>query len=262
MRSSVKSLAALLVLLSASLVACKGGIKEDPILRLSADEALQKGKELMEREKFTQAAQYLDHAFEVAPNSKTGRDALLLSADAYYLNGGTSNFVKAEAKYRDFLNRFPTSERSDYVQMQIANCLAEQMLKPDRDQTATLKALTAFEGVLQLYPGSTYIEEVETRIVEIRQALAEHEYKVGRYNFRRRLYTAAAWRLEGLTQDYPDYQEMDKVLFMLGRAFGRGGRPEKAAEIFEQLSAEYPESPFLKKVPDIQKYKKRERKRT
>ena len=260
MRTSTTRWVAMLSLAVFALVSCKGGgINNDPILRLSADEALDQGKELMEREKFVQATQYLDHAFEVAPNSATGREALLLTADAYFLAGGTANFVKAESKYRDFLNRFPTSDRADYVQMQIANCLAEQMLRPDRDQTATLKALTAFEGVLQLYPTSTYAEEVEARIVEIRQALAEHEYRVGRYNYRRRLYTAATWRLEGITEDYPDFQEMDKVLFILGMAFGKGGRPDRAEEIFERLRSEYPESRFIKKIPDTSKFKRRAR---
>jgi len=243
-------------------VSCKGGIKEDPVLRLSADEALTKGKELINREKYREATQYLDHAFEVAPNSATGREALLLSADSYFLAGGTTNFVKAEAKYRDFLNRFPTSDRSDYVQMQIAHCLAEQMLKPDRDQTATLKALTAFEGVLQLYPTSNYIEDVQAQIIEIRNTLAEHEYKVGRYNYRRRLYTAAVSRLEGLVEDYPGFEEMDKVLFMLGMVYGKGRRPEDAIKTFEQLRSEYPDSRFIKKIPDTQKFKRKEKKQS
>lgn len=260
MRISVLKLCATMGLLAVAMVSCKGGgIKQDPILRLSAEEALDKGKELIEREKFVQATQYLDHAFEVAPNSATGREALLLSADAYFLAGGTSNYVKAESKYRDFLNRFPTSNRADYVQMQIANCLAEQMLRPDRDQTATLKALTAFEGVLQLYPTSSYAEDVQTRIIEIRQALAEHEYRVGRYNYRRRLYTAASWRLEGITEDFSDFQEMDKVLYILGMALGKGGRPDRAIEVFDRLRSEYPESRYLKKIPDTSKFKKRVR---
>jgi len=262
MRTSRIALSSLLALLALGFAACKGGggLKQDPILRLSAEEALTQGKALMEQEKFRQATQYLDHAFEVAPNSTTGREALLLSADSYFMDGGTANFVKAEAKYRDFLNRFPTSDRADYVQMQIASCLAEQMLKPDRDQTATLKALTAFEGVLQLYPTSSYVEEVENQIVEIRQSLAEHEYKVGRYNFRRRLYTAATWRLEDLTEEYPDYREMDKVLYMLAMSFGRGGSPEDAIRVFEQLRSEYPYSPYVKKIPDIEKFKRKEKK--
>lgn len=235
-------------------VACKGGgIKEDPILRLSAEEALVQGKDLMENKKYNQAAQYFDHAFEVAPNSATGREALLLAADSYFLNKGTANSVKAEAKYRDYLNRFPTSDRSDYVQLRIASCLAEQMGKPDRDQSATLKALTAFESVQQLYPTSSHAAEVEAKIVEIRQRLAEHEYRVGKYNYRRRLYTAATWRLGLIVEDYPDFQEMDKVLFTLGMSFHKGKNQEKAAETFGQLRTEYPESPFIKKIPKEKK---------
>jgi outer membrane protein assembly factor BamD len=262
MKTSTTMMSAMLILVALTFMACKGGVKQDPVLRLSADEALTQGKELMDREKYTQAADFLDHAFEVAPNSAIGREALLLSADAYYLNGGTASYVKAESKYRDFLNRFPTSDRSDYVQMQIANCLAEQMLKPDRDQTATLKALTAFQGVLQLYPTSTYVEEVQNRIVEIRQALAEHEYKVGRYNYRRRLYTAAAWRLEDLKEEFPDFEEMDKVLFILGMSLGKGGRPEEAIETFEELTTEYPDSPYVKKLPNTEKFKRKEKKQS
>ena len=254
------SLAALLVLVALVSVACKGGVKEDPILRLSAEEAFEKGKDLMARGKFTQANQYLDHAFEVAPNSTIGREALLLSADSYFLNGGTANFVKAEAKYRDFLNRFPTSDRSDYVQLQIANCLAEQMLRPDRDQSATIKALTAFEGVLQLYPTSNHVEQVKARIVEIRQRLGEHEYKVGHYNFRRRLYTSAIWRLEGIVEEFPDFEDMDKVYFFLGMSQRKSRRAEDASATFERLRTEYPDSRFVRKIP--QKNLKEKKKQT
>jgi outer membrane protein assembly factor BamD len=250
MNSIVKRAWILLLLVVALTAGCKGGgVKQDPILRLSAEEALAEGKALTEKKKYTQASRFFDHAFEVAPNSATGREALLLAADAYYLDRGTANYVKAEAKYRDYLNRFPTSDRSDYVQLQIANCLAEQMRKPDRDQSATIKALTAFESVQQLYPTSDYAAEVESKIVEIRQNLAEHEYRVGRYNYRRRLYTAATWRLEGILEDFPEFNDMDKVLYLLGMSYYKGRNAAKSAEIFDQLRSEHPESKLIGKIP-------------
>lgn len=68
---------ALLVLVAVLGSACRSGQKVDPILRLSAEESLAEGKRLMQEEKYAKARPYLSHAFEVAPNSPQGREALL-----------------------------------------------------------------------------------------------------------------------------------------------------------------------------------------
>ncbi len=231
---------------------CKsGGGSEDPILRMSAEEALEQGKSLVERGKYRQSVEYLEHAFEVAPNSVTGREALLLAADSLFLDGGTANFIKAEAKYRDFQNRFPTSERADYVQLQIARCLTEQVLKPDRDQTATRKALLAYDDLIRVYPTSELSAEAEQGIFDLRQRLAAHEYIVGRYNFKRRLYGAAESRFATMLEDYPDYAESDRVLFMLGRSQAKQKHVADAEQTFNRLQEEHPESPYARKIPKL-----------
>ena len=73
-----RRLAALLVvsLLASLAVACKSNIQNDPILRLSAAESLEEGKKLFAREKYERARPYFSHAFEVEPNSSSGREAL------------------------------------------------------------------------------------------------------------------------------------------------------------------------------------------
>ena len=52
--------------------ACGGDGRQSPILVLSVDESLAKGKELLEAKKFFQAREYLTHAFEIEPNSVSG----------------------------------------------------------------------------------------------------------------------------------------------------------------------------------------------
>jgi len=59
--------------------------------------------------------------------------------------------------------------------------------------------------------------------------------------------------LEGIVENFPDYEEMDKALYMLGMANHKGKRPEDAVEIFEQLRTEYPESSYIKKIPKEKK---------
>ncbi len=226
-----------------------GGVAEDPILRLSSEEAFNIGKKLMEEKKYDQAREHFAHAFQTAPNSEFGRDALLLQADAYFLWGGETNLIRAENKYRDFNNRYPTSDRATYVQYQIAKTLAERRRKPDRDQTETAKAIEAFEELLALYPTSEYSAEAEAGIEELRMSLAEHEYLVARYQFRRGLMGASVNRLTGLLDEYPTYPQRDQALCYLGLSYHGLRQNEKAAETFAQLRDEYPDSKHCKKTP-------------
>lgn len=243
---------ALAAALSALAAGCKSGLGDDPILRLAADEALTEGKQHMADEKYARARRYLSHAFEVEPNSLAGREALLLLADSYYLDGGAVNFVQAEAKYRDFLNRFPTSDQSSYAQFQAANSLAGRMEKADRDQSSTEAALAAYEELIRLYPTSEYVAEARNRIDEVLDRLAEHEFVIGFFYFRRGLQVAAIDRFEELLDSYPAYDERDKALYYLVLACQRSLDPsqnEKVPGTVEQLRELHPDSPYIDKLP-------------
>lgn len=231
--------------------ACKGGPREDPLLALSASESLAEGKRLMELEKYVRARPYLIHAFEVEPNSVTGREALLLAADTFYLEGGRTNYVQAESRYRDFLNRFPTSERAAYAQFQVANSLAQRMERPDRDQTTTRDALAAFEELLRLYPTSEYAAQAREQIRQVRDNLAEHEYVVGRFYLRYGIPVASVKRLEYLMDNFPDYGEKDKALFFLAEAYRAAKRFEDSEAAYNRLRRQFPDSPYLEEVPDL-----------
>ncbi len=219
------------------------------MLAMSAEEALAEGKRLMEDGKYGRAQEFLTHAFEVEPNSASGREGLLLAADALYLDGGQSNFIKAESKYRDFLNRFPTSDKAAYVQFQMANCLIKRMRKPDRDQSVSLQALAAYEEVLQLYPDSEYASQAREQIALVRENLAEHEFVVGRFNYRFRLYDAAVARFRTVLDEYPDTSAREATLYHLGLALLKLEKPAEAAETFESLRADYPSSGYVDKIP-------------
>lgn len=241
--------ACLVLALCAPAVGCHSTPKEDPILELSSEEAFEEGQRLVEEKKYQRAQEYFGHAFQVAPNTPTGREALLLQAETLYLIGGEDNYIKAEAKYRDFLNRFPTSDRADYAQYQLARSLEARMRKPDRDQSATRQAQEAYAQLLQLYPTSEHVEEAQEGIERTRHSLAEHEFLVGRYQLRRGLADAAVARFEGLLEEYPRYPETAKVLHHLGRAYLELDDEEKARAAFERLQDEYPQSEWARDVP-------------
>lgn len=231
-----------LALLSSLVVGCSGRVKQDPMLMLSSAEALAEGKALLRKAKHKQARDYFVHAFEAEPNSVTGREALLLAADTYFAQAGTANLILAEAKYRDFQNRFPTSDRADYVQLQIANSLAGRSERSDRDQSTTRDAAAAYLELIRLYPTSEYVEEAEELYAVVLGKMADHEWEVGKFYIRFGLPRAAAARFEFLLDNYPDYPQRDQVLYHLGLSYARMLNTDRAGEIFSQLLEEYPES--------------------
>lgn len=246
--AAVCALGCLLACLCAA--GCKSTPKQDPVLKLSAEEALAQGKELLAQKKYSRARPLFTHAFEVEPNSRVGREGLLLAADTFYLEGGSANAIQAEAKYRDFLNRFPTSEQAPYVQFQIANSLAKRMEKPDRDQTATRKALDAYQELLHLYPTSEYAARAQEQIEVVKGNLAEHEFMIGYFYLRYGAPLSAIQRFDYLLATYPKYPEKDKVIYNLGVAYQRMQKPEEARKAFDRLRTEFPNSPLVREIKD------------
>lgn len=244
-------LLALLALLPLMIAGCKGTAPEDPILQLSAEESLAQGKDLLAKEKYERARPYFTHAFEVEPNSAIGRESLLLAADTYYLQGGNTNYVQAEAKYRDFLNRFPTSAQAAYVQFQIANSLSKRMEKPDRDQNVTRKSMEAYQELIRLYPTSEYAAQAQEQMNAVLDNLAEHEFTIGTFYLRYGAPRAGVERFQSLLANYPNYKSRDKAMYNLGVAYERSRRHDEARKTFERLRTEFPESPFIQEIPEI-----------
>ena len=248
-KAPVTALCTVLALLAGLLLAgCHGKARQDPILQLSAEESLTQGKNWLAKEKYARARPYFTHAYEVEPNSATGREALLLAADTYYLEGGSTNFIQAEAKYRDYLNRFPTSDQAPYVQFQIANSLAKRMERPDRDQAVTRKAFEAYQDLIRLYPTSEYAAQAQEQVEVVRTNLAEHEFMVGQFYMRYGSPRAAADRFELLLKTYPRYAARDKVMYYLGLAYALNSNPEESQKAFDRLKKEYPQSPYVAEI--------------
>ncbi len=240
----------LLLLALAVGVGCSSGFKDDPILVLSSAEALEEGKKLMEAGKYRLARDYLIHSFEIEPNSVGGREALLLAAEAYFLQGGADNYIRAESRYRDFQTRFPTSQRASYVQFQIANCLSRRVAKPDRDQSSTLKALQEYQTLIELYPTSQHVQQATEEMQALRQLLAKHEFQIGRFYFRYGNLNGAKLRLQYVLDNYPEFERRDQALYLLGMTFRRSKQDDESTSTFEQLVREYPDSQYVKQIPD------------
>ncbi len=251
MRLSRSIAAAALVLFT--FAACHHGQQKRPVVdpelaKLTKEQAFQKGEEQYARRKYPKARTYFSYVFENFPNDPLGRRALLRVADAYFAQGDAVNLVEAQYKYRDFINRYPGSDRADYAMLQVAMVSYKQMDRPDRDQTKTQEALEKFNEMLRAYPRSPLKAEAEARRQDVLDRLAKHEHVVARFYIKRKAYGAAMTRLDTIVDRYPNYKDKDAVFFDLGTCLVSVGRKAEARLYFERVLSEFPKSEYAQRA--------------
>ena len=226
----------------------KRPVVDPELAKLTKEQAFQKGEEQYAKKKYPKARTYFSYVFENFPNDPLGRRALLRVADSYFAQRDAVNLVEAQYKYRDFINRYPGSDRADYAMLQIAMISYQQMDKPDRDQQKTGEALEKFDEMLRAYPKSPLRPEAEARRQDVLDRLAKHEHIVARFYMKRKVYNAAVLRLNGIVEKYPNYKDKDAVFFDLGTSLAAMGRKAEARLYFERVLTEFPKSDYAERA--------------
>ena len=217
----------------------------DPeLLKLDKEQIFQRGEDSYSRKRWQKARTYFTHLYETFPNDPLGRRSLLRIADTYYEQGDPVNLVEAQYKYRDFINRYPTSEQADYAMLRIAMCSFRQMEKPDRDQAKTKEAVEKFDDMLRSYPNSKLHAEALTKRQEAIDRLARHEHLVAKFYMNRGSFNAAVQRLNFLIDTYPNYVDRAAAFYDLGTSLTRLGRNGEARLYFERVVTEFPQSEY------------------
>ena len=234
--------------------ACRRGPREirpvvDPeLLRLSKEQVFAKAEEFFGNRKWQRARSYYTYVYENHPNDPLGRRSLLRIADTFYEQGDPVNLVEAQYKYRDFINRYPTSDQADYAMLRIAMCSFKQMERPDRDQQKTKEAVQKFDEMLRTHPGSPLRSEGEARRQDALDRLGKHEHLVARFYMKRGSHLAAVQRLNFLIDTYPNYKDRDAAFFDLGTALNALGRTGEARLYFERVVTEFPKSDYAERA--------------
>ncbi len=218
------------------------------LMKMPKEQVFQLGEDSFARKKYQKAREYYSHVYETFPNDPLGRRALLRVADTYYEQGDAVNLVEAQYKYRDFINRYPGSDRADYAMLQTAMCSFKQMERPDRDQQKTREALEKFNDAIRAFPKSSLRPDMDKRLQDVLDRLARHDHIIARYYVKRRSFNAAVQRLNGIVENYPNYVERDGVFFDLGAALSGLGRTAEARLYFERVVTEFPKSLFASKA--------------
>jgi len=182
------------------------------------------------------------------PDSEYLAKAKLAIADSYFKQGGTSGLTQAAAEYKDFITFFPFLDEAAYAQMQVGMAHYRRLDKPDRDRTEAHLAEDEFQVFLQKYAQNRLASQVEQRLREVQEVLAEGDYRIARFYYIKGSLRAAGGRLIILTSRYPLYSQADKANWMLASIFERAEKSDMSAQYYARIVRDYPLSPLVEEA--------------
>jgi outer membrane protein assembly factor BamD len=205
----------------------------------------ERGSESAKDRKWVNAREYFRNLVDNYPQSPYRPDAKLALGDTYLGEKSTESLLLAANEFREFLTFYPTHQRADYAQLQLARSFTQQMLAPERDQSSTRDAIKEIEIFLQRFPNSALMPEARTMEREARDRLSEANYRVGFYYFRVKWYPGAIDRFRDVLSTDPAFSNRDAVYYHLAESLYRTDKKAEALPYYERLLLEFEKSQFL-----------------
>jgi len=234
------ALSVLLLLLS---VSCAGKSAVKPPERFDAEKTFIQANDLLEKKSYEEARALFLEVKNRDLTKKFAPLAQLKIADSYVKEGESELAIP---EYQKFLDSYPENQYASYAQYQIAMVYFDQIEGPERGYSGAAKALEEFEKLKRLYPRNPYKEDIELKIQKCKNIIAEYEFLVGDFYFKKGSYAAAIGRFEIVLKKYPGYKGEATVLFLTGKAYAGLKQKDKASEYFSRLLEKYPNDKLVK----------------
>ena len=224
------------------LTACSAGQPAPP---KNAEYYFQEGETFLEKGLYDDAIKSWEKVRDSFYSPELTMLAELKMAETYYT---AERYPEAASAYSDFLKQYPGEQRNGAATYWLGMSYYRQILAIDRDQTNTRNALNVFQDLLRSFPDEREESEIRPLIQQCRNQLAAHEVYVGRFYLRTKHYQSAIKRLTEVIQQYPDYPQLEEAYFYLLSAYLKLENRERAEAVFQQLSAAFPDSPYIVKA--------------
>ncbi len=220
----------------------------------------EKGEAAFKDRKWINAREYYRQIVDNYPQSQYRPDAKLAVGDTYIGESTTESLLLAVNEFREFLTFYPTHVRADYAQYRLGYAHTEQMLRPERDQSATREAVKELNLFVERYPNSQLMPEVQKLLRNAKDHLSEASYRVGFHYYRVKWYHGAIDRFREVIVSDPEYTGRDAVYFYLAESLMREAErmqaqaPDQAAAkraealpYYERLLKEFEQSEYLER---------------
>lgn len=233
----------LAVILLMAAVSCSGKKEVRPEGAFDPEKFLAAANELIDNKDYEEARKILLEVKNRDLTKKYSPLAQMKIADSYVKE---EDYDLAVAEYRKFLEIYPDHKYASYAQYQIGMAYFVQIESPERGYGAAAKALEEFERLKQRFPRHPYREVVELRIEKCRNTIADYEFLVAEFYYKKGSCNAALGRYNQVLSKNPGYKEEPAVIYHSAVCYKKLGDNTKAREYLMLFIGKYPNDNLAK----------------
>lgn len=216
-------------------------------------------KKSMETGYYNKAVEYYEYLETRFPFGVYGQQSLLDLAYVYYK---TEKYEESLSACDRFIRLYPQNPHVDYayylrglVNFNRGRGLTERFLPIDisqRDPGAALQSFKDFAELARRFPDTQYMEDVQKRMIYLRNILAQYEVHVADYYMRRGAYVAAANRARYVVETYPRTPSVPDALVLMAKAYKVMEMNDLSADAIRVLELNYPGHPGIEETMGIE----------
>lgn len=224
----------------------KAAVKETPFFE--AEAVFKQANDKIKEGDYENARQILENIKAQDASGEYTALAQIRIGDTYFKEG---LYEEAAVEYGHFLEIHPYHKYAAYAQYNLAMSYFKRISTADVSYSVAQRALKEFEKLLTLYPRNPYVNVVENRMKTCKNILAEYEFYVGKFYFKKGSYSAATLRFNAMIQNYPDSRKEPEALYYMGLSYKNMDEQDKALTALTTLVEKYPTTEVSKEAKKI-----------
>jgi outer membrane protein assembly factor BamD len=208
--------------------------KKDVRNSYTAQELYDEANQQLEKNQHTKALDNFTMLRNYFRDDPLSIDAELGIAEVYKDRG---DYDLARFAFDDFRKLHPRHPKLDYVEYQIGLMQYQKASKySGRDQSWTQSALTIWNNYENIYPNSSFTEDVLEIRTTAMSRLAKREFQIATFYKKRKAWESVRRRSEFLVRNYPEAGYKEQALLLLVEAYSWQNRDDDALLIIDTLA--------------------------
>jgi len=162
-----------------------------------------------------------------------GVDSLVYFLGLSYIE--TEDFESGIVQLRRFVDNFKNSPLRPYAQFYLAQGYVRRLPIPSREQEITKMALRELNFFTELYPDHELMPVVKSDIKKCRNVLAQHDFDIGYFYYRKDEYSSAKAYFSDVMENYIDTDLSEDARTMYAISFLKLNDQESAGKQFDLI---------------------------